>query len=977
MTRLILLLFFIPFFGFGQEQVSHLNVHGVYVNTPIDLDLGFMKIGDVQYMLEERDSLVISKYSNGSFIKDTVIPNFKFKTRQQAIIPRNRSNFIVQDTLYYRIFDDGFQVVDVANGLVVKEVDLALEGIERTLPIHLSGQAYYFDSFSRESGLQKYFLDLTASTLTPFEYPESNTRIHRGDVVYMVRGKKVLAFYPQSNTEVLIYESSNGIYTLDYSDHDEAAVIVDNDGNILRVDNDLMVETVDCALIDPIEARFIYFNGHKAIVGVEYYNDLYFQDSITVVDLNTCSVDMSFITDPMSVSPNLNQKVLPETSTSAYSLVGYLGYNAFGLNNNGAYFVIDHQRNRHTQIRDIHGVQNYTPFLKDDFLYMIGNRNSHNRTDQHLIVTDLEQNTYHQLFPQSSNDPSFATMGFYEVDGLVCAFNKKDEDVGIYRFELGNNTFERLQSLDFGFNLGVEYVHNVVKQDDRIYFSNNSGIYSLREDDQTEHFFDEPNDLFPTSSNNTLLTQAGDKIVAATFFDDNPCFYIFEPGISGAVDTICSFLLASSGIVAGPYIFLNVSNAQDVLNYFDTRSQEVQSFVGLPSLTGADFVVGDQKILYIHQGFGSNAAYLINQEINEFEKLDIWLTNGVKIAAGYDDSFYLIENLTAITHSKIRLLRPNGSLETIYEGEGVYTGYSVQLSDNKTTIMRFETSDDKVLLVANDLETTDIRKVSQEDGTARFKDILSTGHGKVLFESEDDLAHYYWLYTPFEPLVEIYRAKEPILYFSDFSDSVATLFVHDVSSEKTQLVHFNHFTDTAQLTSVEAPQTMGYVRDWASIGNDQFLFSAYGVGTGNELWKLDVENEELVLFNDFYPGANSSFPDHFTPLDGWVYFVMRSVDNAKQWYRLGSGDPNRVEELVGQTVGIKVYPSPTEHFISLDIDLTELSVYDVNGRLIHQERGYSHGNIIDVSFLKAGHYWIMGVDKELKRAVGKFVKING
>ena len=73
---------------------------------------------------------------------------------------------------------------------------------------------------------------------------------------------------------------------------------------------------------------------------------------------------------------------------------------------------------------------------------------------------------------------------------------------------------------------------------------------------------------------------------------------------------------------------------------------------------------------------------------------------------------------------------------------------------------------------------------------------------------------------------------------------------------------------------------------------------------------------------------------------------------------------------------VKLYPNPTSDFIQIDFDkpLKSISIFDMNGQLQYFETTNGTERI-DVQYLASGTYILVGLDKEGRRFVGKFIRI--
>lgn len=64
-----------------------------------------------------------------------------------------------------------------------------------------------------------------------------------------------------------------------------------------------------------------------------------------------------------------------------------------------------------------------------------------------------------------------------------------------------------------------------------------------------------------------------------------------------------------------------------------------------------------------------------------------------------------------------------------------------------------------------------------------------------------------------------------------------------------------------------------------------FLFSAKGSSGGLELWKSDGTEVGTVLLKDINPGADSSSPANFYPLNGVIIFTAKTATHGREYWR--------------------------------------------------------------------------------------------
>jgi Secretion system C-terminal sorting domain len=71
---------------------------------------------------------------------------------------------------------------------------------------------------------------------------------------------------------------------------------------------------------------------------------------------------------------------------------------------------------------------------------------------------------------------------------------------------------------------------------------------------------------------------------------------------------------------------------------------------------------------------------------------------------------------------------------------------------------------------------------------------------------------------------------------------------------------------------------------------------------------------------------------------------------------------------------IKIFPNPSSNFVTVESELNEIStqLFDINGRLLHTNFGFSKSHTIDLARFKNGIYYFEisdGVSKVIKQLI--------
>lgn len=115
---------------------------------------------------------------------------------------------------------------------------------------------------------------------------------------------------------------------------------------------------------------------------------------------------------------------------------------------------------------------------------------------------------------------------------------------------------------------------------------------------------------------------------------------------------------------------------------------------------------------------------------------------------------------------------------------------------------------------------------------------------------------------------------------------------------------------------------------------------------------------------------------HENPKVGTNYYQLIQVDYD------GTSSKSEIISLFNEKILPVVYPTPTKNKLHIHIDETSLaeeiiiSIFDVNGKLVIQERIAQGENTLDLSELNVGHYFYDILEDGVKVMSGKVVKVD-
>jgi hypothetical protein len=122
----------------------------------------------------------------------------------------------------------------------------------------------------------------------------------------------------------------------------------------------------------------------------------------------------------------------------------------------------------------------------------------------------------------------------------------------------------------------------------------------------------------------------------------------------------------------------------------------------------------------------------------------------------------------------------------------------------------------------------------------------------------------------------------------------------------------------------------------------------------------------FALANDIYLGGGGMAN---TPIAGPIY---------TDFWKLSNGITTMLEPGNPDT-GFRIYPNPSNDFISVESDVAGTSIerirlYDINGKLLLSKQFENNSSSLDISTLSKGMYFIEAITSNAKVLDGKFVK---
>ncbi len=963
----ILFLFFSGFLC-AQEKISDFTFNGVNYPTYLNGKIGFAQIGDKHYMLEEGDSLKIYLFNSDRFeLMHTLVVDNTSSVYADLDLP-NRSQIVIRKNKYYRLVRDKLQIINVVDGVLEKNIAFRTENVKNYHKFELTDNALYVTFLDSDNDYQLYSYNLDTGAETDISY-EGNTIVNDDFRLSVVDSNMVKL------TNILT--NSDSIFTLPlrlksvfYSDVDSVFYIIDKE-HVHKISLNFIHESTLCQTSFSTRGldNDVIFND-KLILSYNHPKDDFDsrQDSIVIWDYDRCST-MAFVTDIIPYYARTRYYIKNEFSNKRFTMLGYYGQHPSDGPDEGLFYLVDHEKNTSTAITDISTFYPNTLFLQDSFIYCLGTKGSFWGYTQFVFKYNIENQTYKIIYAQINGNESYESivLGYQMDKGLILAANNYSEEPQIFYLDK-NDSLVSVQKLDFTENLGINTIFQKFDFNDRQYFINYNGLFSLG--DTCHHlmnFYPDEQVIFNES------TYSGKKIYGYTHYGDYIATVNYTGKdlysikryntLTGSIDSLIVNTFNPIFKLVGPYIFYSVLDVNNIQIY-DIKSH---SNVVIPNLIYTFNILGGESVLVIeNQNHKIITLDFASNQINEYSGPN--LGTDIKLILGHNNTFYIQNTTNART--QFYILNKNTGLKLLPFELNIKATLltNLRLPDDKTTLALIWNKDrHQILEIENEvIKTIDVHS----PGFLSNNKYSIIAIDKVIF----DFNGYTYLYRKGQDVIKISEIKN--LNFLLVKDSTL-LFSYMTAAGDLNLFEYNFINGDTNSTDITNEDCVTRYNPYGiPISESKFLCSSQ-CDSGNELYVLNVEDKTLKLLSDINGGPSSSFPRDFNRYKEWVYFTAIHEGKNRQWYRYPTSFMSGVDELppLGE-VKLKINPSPASSNISLEVDANQISIFNADGQHIKTLNDYTAGQSIDVQAIPSGIYFIYAIDKYKKVTVGKFVKIK-
>lgn len=967
---LLLTLYLLQTCLWSQEQVSNIEFKSISEPTNIITNVGFALYNGEQYMIEEKDSVVISKYNGSTFIPHKTISDKKCWARFFTYINPNRSLFEIHDQYYYRFSREGVEVIDIEKGIIVKELDVSAQDIIFYSPLQIFQDKLYFTGIV-DNVFQNYKFEMNTGHLSQIIMPTNRTKqfYHTNYMIGIENNKNIYFYNMDEGRDSLLYQSNDTILSINTSLKDSTIWYLENNGKISKIDKNLQNYQSSCTISNLDKLRSINIDAENVILIYNNSNNgTTYTYKVEINNFTTCNNDMSFVTGIVPSYAVGVSFVKNENPHDSISIFGFYGGNPTDGFNDGLFYIIDYSKKSYKAIEHISNVLYYTPFIENNNLYFVGAYSSFWGSNYNFIKYNLSAATIQSLQPFPQSTPLFAKLGFSSGNKFICSSNQSEDDPTIWNLN-DDNSFAEIQKLNYASNLGVDHVVSSTIFNDKIYFVCNGGLYSMKNSSTPEILF--PNSTKkPNAFYNVPIATYKTKIAIPLPTEEFHKFVTIDTK-DNSVDTFRdnNVRFREFDYASGPFIFYSKGNGNDTLNAFDLKTNSILKFPQIPYIITSWILRGIEKTVVFNRDGGD--IIRIDNETNKTEYFEMDMGYHGNYSVGSNNSFYFMNQRIQPNKNQLILLKNNGEIKTLYEGHALLTKNSF-FNDLPYNIACLREPGDSIIIIANDTESTIKSSIVH---TAYEEPIIAYKLGKLLLKTKDTEGTKYRLYRLFNPLVDIDIPIHNSIMFSEFSDD-STLIM--ILAKGTDIIFYsyniNSNTSTERLLDKNHCDYLN-LQKGIRLNSTEYLFSI-GCDYNYEPWLFDKEKLEFTQLNEINPGFESSFPDNFIRFEDWIYFTATKKDKSNQWFRVNASLSSKVVEVEKPKVhNLKIYPIPAINEIKIDEDLNEIYIFSTHGIKIYSKIDYVKNDPINITFLSSGNHILVGKNGKNEIVVGKIIKM--
>jgi len=986
MRRILLIFILFPSLLFAQEKVSNIEAATTNSITNISRKIGFTMIDGEQYMLHEKDSLLIFKQQGAEYELLHTIPDYKCLPLNFSLMDPNRSLFEIREDKYYRLFSNSLQIIEIPTGEIIYEFDGEQENIDFITPIELVDNRFYFQSRTG-SERKNWVLNLSNNSLRSISDNLRNQNYQLGDIRISVTG--IDSVYIENlitGSDSLIFTSNSQIVQILPSRTDSTFIVVNEDGDIWRLSN-YNYELFNCQVPLPVVSSNLMYNRNGDRLIISYKQGLNSQ-KVFILNLVNCDVEMELITPEIESYIYGPVKIRSETNDTDYTILSYLGEDPTDGPSKGFFIFLDHLSGQFAVFEDVYSVQHHTPFKYDNEVYFVAYQQSFWTQELEFFVKyDFDTGELTELRPENEGYLKYATLG-YPIDGEIsCATNMTDEDVSIWSLDAQEN-FNLISKPNFQVNVGVGVVQEINTDYDRIYFTGYGGLYSLLDEAKNELFL---SDGELTLDSPWIMTNYGNKLCLVRSNEErHPVFHILDTQTNELTEHIDSSVTTSISTVisAGPYLLYSNGNSDDTLKFFDIRTEQIFDFNEIPYTLTSWTAAGDKRAVFWYKPINQTQityVYQIDYATNDITKIEIDLKRHKDLKAGPDNVFYFMDSDDLADSTRVRRLDAEHNLVTIYNDTGWYLSrngkfYAHEPGSEYSHIGLLLTDDNSIagdssLIITDNGQNTSFEKIQYHHTSGTFSPIIGLHDSNLLLESRTDgtFNSKILFYNPAQGIDEITPINGYLKHFEQLEDEVI-LFVKNYNSGELTLVSYGNAIGQTTTTIINKNCSDFNSDRGMRIDETKILLSG-SCEEGVEPWIYDQTLDSLYLLADLFPGSGSSIPANFVRFKDWIYFTANLKSVGRQWFRLKYTEETSILESARISQYMHIFPNPSYGEIRLSKNYELLVIFSIEGKEVKRINNLSSTTSIKLENLVSGTYILLGLTTEGVLETGKVVKV--
>ena len=962
MKKLLYLFLLLPSVVFAQIQVSDITYE-----VPRDdySRKGFMKIGEEEYFIEQGE--VGTKVSQVLADSLVFLHELRFRPGDSQLNTtvfddvNSNSRLIYDGPLLYEVYYDYIYVVNVLTAELEEVVNLESLGLTLQSRFFFGDNYFFFRTFATN------YVRVDRTTGLVDELANSGLVVE--DTQYWISADSTRLLYRDLSANEVFehpFEFSK-IGLLRQVDYDTSTLLMIEDAaDVHRLRDDATIETVTCPL--PANSTLGYISDDR----LAYIADTGSDFILTVVDRADCSVQFT-------------ENYLYEPGTGGLQISGFeelfgeyfmMGYPS-GWTGSGQFYMYD-LANDSVAALDI--VMDYA-FPKravrygDDFyFYGLIDLHTNGRWSEiyHLDLTSFETQRIspHELF-QCRN----IVMGEPQTDRELNLYYATAETSSLMQA----NEFADLDTIaifDLLKNRGLPYsIYGSIWVENKYFFSTSDAIYVTENDETTKVF-----NLDKNAIRHSAHQKLGDHVFLLKGFPDDFCeAYKINTG-DLTVQRISlpdvNRLFYERAKTDKTIVNLgSVSSQASPLGFFDLESEDFIGFedLGLPS--GQANFISNNIVLYVATPASAKMWYLVNVDTREVVEVALDEVTFPDVFPDGQGGFYLNDFDVSGDRTVFAYLDATGSITELYDG---FNYESFREGD------RFE---GRVKSVALDGPEETIF-ISVRDGEVKQKRIFDNGRlyyqSFPWFESdrrsfvEMSMGTSYDTYTftfESEPQKITPVSREDRLVLAISEETFAVLVYQDDEN----VLSFEYYDyETGEIDpAFEIPSNRFSAIELAPVEllDGKYLLSLHDGQQGAEPWILDVNAREVVLLADINEGIASSDIRDFTtnPRSKEVYFSARKTAGDRQLFKLDRLLTAVAEYDEQDVANLQIAPVPADTDIRLFTDISNVSIFTMDGKVMAEHQDYKSGTSISIEYLPTGTYILLAQYADGSSQAGKVV----